>query len=176
VVDVIHSFWAPRLNGKRDVVPGRTHTWTIEADEPGAYSGQCAEFCGTSHPNMRLKVVAHAPEDFEAWLEDQQREQSEPTGGAEAAGYTLFQQKGCAGCHQVDGVWEEVAEDSPPAPNLTHLFDRSCFAGCIYDLTDRNELEAWLRDPQRKAGSLMVIGELSEAEIDNLYAYLRTLE
>ena len=55
-------------------------------------------------------------------------------------------------------------------------FSRSCFAGCIYDLTDRNELEAWLRDPQRKAGSLMVIGELSEAEIDNLYAYLRTLE
>jgi cytochrome c oxidase subunit 2 len=174
--DVIHSFWAPRLNGKRDVVPGRTHTWTIQADEPGAYSGQCAEFCGTSHPNMRLKVVAHTEADYEAWLERQQQEPEIPTSGPEAAGYELFQTKGCAGCHQVDGAWEEVAADSPPAPNLTHLFSRSCFAGCIYDLTDRNELEAWLRDPQRKAGSLMVIGELSEAEIDNLYAYLRTLE
>jgi cytochrome c oxidase subunit II len=174
--DVIHSFWAPRLNGKRDVVPGRVHTWTIEADEPGAYSGQCAEFCGTSHANMRLKVVAHTEEDYEAWLEDQQEEPEVPTSGAEAAGYELFSQRGCAGCHQVDGAYEEVAEDSPSAPNLTHLFDRACFAGCIYDLTDRNELEAWLRDPQRKAGSLMVIGELSETDIDNLYAYLRTLE
>jgi cytochrome c oxidase subunit 2 len=174
--DVIHSFWAPRLNGKRDVVPGRTHTWTIQADEPGAYSGQCAEFCGTSHPNMRLKVVAHTQEDYERWLEIQQQDAEEPTSGAELAGFELFQQRGCAGCHQVDGSWEEVAADSPPAPNLTHLFGRSCFAGCIYDLTDRNELEAWLRDPQRKAGSLMVIGELTEAEIDNLYAYLRTLE
>ena len=174
--DVIHSFWAPRLNGKRDVVPGRTHTWTIEADEPGVYSGQCAEFCGTSHANMRLKVVAHSPEDYEAWLADQQAEPDVPSDGAEAAGYELFQTKGCAGCHEVDGAYDEVAAESPPAPDLTHLFDRACFAGCIYDLTDRNELEAWLRDPQRKAGSLMVIGELSEAEIDNLYAYLRTLE
>jgi cytochrome c oxidase subunit 2 len=173
--DVIHSFWAPRLNGKRDVVPGRTHTWTLQADEPGAYSGQCAEFCGTSHANMRLKVVAHTQADYETWLQQQQAEPAVPASGAEAVGHELFQQKGCAGCHAVDGQWDEVAEDSPPAPNLTHLFSRTCFAGCIYDL-DRNELEAWLRDPQRKAGSLMVIGELSEAEIDNLYAYLRTLE
>ena len=174
--DVIHSFWAPRLNGKRDVVPGRTHTWTIEADEPGAYSGQCAEFCGASHANMRLKVVALSADDYDAWLERQQEEPEIPTTGPEAAGYELFSQRGCAGCHQIDGAYEEVAEDAPPAPNLTHLFSRACFAGCIYDLTDRNELEAWLRDPQRKAGSRMVIGELSEADIDNLYAYLRTLE
>jgi cytochrome c oxidase subunit II len=203
--DVIHSFWAPRLNGKRDVVPGRVHHWTLEADEPGVYAGQCAEFCGTSHANMRLKVVAHDRAGYEEWLTDQQREGTTPEGtvtaqqattttstattgegsaaededdpeGDPATGFALFEQKGCAGCHQVDGVWEDVAADSPSAPNLTHLFDRDCFAGCIYDLDDRNEMEAWLRDPQRKAGSLMVIGELTEAEIDDLYAYLRTLD
>jgi cytochrome c oxidase subunit 2 len=177
--DVIHSFWTPRLNGKRDVVPGRTHTWTIEADEPGVYAGQCGEYCGTSHANMNLKVVAHDAEGFARWVEDNQEpaeELAEDDESPEGLGYALFQQRGCAGCHEVDGVWEEVAEDAPPAPNLTHLYDRECFAGCIYDLNDRNEVEAWLRNPQRKAGSLMVIGELTEEDIDNLYAYLRTLE
>jgi cytochrome c oxidase subunit II len=172
--DVIHSFWAPRLNGKRDVVPGREHTWKLEADEPGVYSGQCAEFCGTSHANMRLKVVAHAEGEWQDWLDGQQQEAEEPTEELAATGFELFGSR-CATCHQVDGSWEQVAEESPPAPNLTHLFSRDCFAGCIYDL-NRNELEAWLRDPQRKAGSLMVIGQLSESEIDQLYAYLRTLE
>ena len=174
--DVIHSFWAPRLNGKRDVVPGRTHTWSLEAFEPGAYSGQCAEFCGISHANMRLKVVAHDRAGWDEWVEQMQQEPLKPLTGPAAEGFTLFAQKGCAGCHRVGGAYEEVAPDSPAAPDLTHLFSRDCFAGCIYDLNDRNEMEAWLRDPQRKAGSLMVIGELTEPEIDNLYAYLETLE
>jgi cytochrome c oxidase subunit 2 len=173
--DVIHSFWAPRLNGKRDVVPGRMHTWTLEADEPGVYSGQCAEFCGTSHANMRLKVVAHDPESWEGWVAAQQEQPPVPTEGIEAEGYEVFGQL-CSSCHVVDGQWDQVAETSPSAPNLTHLYSRDCFAGCIYDLNDRNEVEAWLRNPQRKAGSLMVIGELSETQIDQLYAYLTTLE
>jgi cytochrome c oxidase subunit 2 len=174
--DVIHSFWAPKLNGKRDVVPGRTHNWKLRADEPGVYSGQCAEFCGTSHAFMRLKVVAHDQAGWDEWVAQMQAPLEEPEAGSLAAeGYELFAQKGCAGCHQVDGEYEEVAEDAPSAPNLTKLFTRDCFAGCIYDLTDRNELEAWLRDPQRKDGSLMVIGQLTEDEIDRLYAYLETL-
>ena len=175
-VDVIHSFWAPKLNGKRDVVPGRTHHWLLEADEPGVYSGQCAEFCGLSHANMRLKVVAHDAAGWDAWVEDMQQEPVEPVSGLAAEGFTLFQQRGCSGCHVVEGAYDEVADDAPAAPDLTHLFSRDCFAGCIYDLNDRNELEAWLRDPQRKAGSKMVIGELTEADIDALYAYLETLE
>jgi cytochrome c oxidase subunit II len=175
--DVIHSFWAPRLNGKRDVVPGRLQTWIIEADEPGVYSGQCAEFCGTSHANMRLKVVAHGASSWEQWVQANEAPATKPApGSAAAAGFDLFQQKGCSGCHRVNGVWEEVSADNPSAPNLTKLFLRDCFAGCIYDLDDRNELEEWLRNPQRKAGSLMVIGQLSEAEIDQLYAYLKTLK
>jgi cytochrome c oxidase subunit II len=173
--DVIHSFWAPRLNGKRDVVPGRVHYWSLEADEPGVYSGQCGEFCGTSHANMRLKVVAHDQASWDEWVTTMERPVTEPASGLAAEGFELFQQKGCSGCHQVDGAWEEVSKDNPSAPNLTKLFTRDCFAGCIYDLTNRNELEAWLRNPQRKAGSLMVIGQLTEDEIDRLVAYLQTL-
>ncbi len=172
--DVIHSFWAPRLNGKRDVMPNREHTWRLEADEPGAYSGQCAEFCGDSHTNMRLKVVAHDQAGFEDWVASQQEEPDVPTSGAAQEGYDLFEAR-CATCHQVDGSFEEVAADSPPAPNLSHLFARNCFAGCMFE-RNRNELEEWLRNPQRKAGSLMVIAQLTEPEIDQLYAYLETLE
>jgi cytochrome c oxidase subunit 2 len=125
---------------------------------------------------MRLKVVAHSAEDWEEWLALMQTPPETPTSGAAAEGYELFGLRGCAGCHRVEGQYEEVAEDQPSAPDLTHLFSRDCFAGCIYDLTDRNELEAWLENPQRKAGSLMVIGELTDAEIDSLVAYLETLE
>ena len=174
--DVIHSFWAPKLNGKKDVVPGRVHNWKLQADEPGVYSGQCAEFCGTSHAFMKLKVVAHDQASWDEWVTTMQASVKKPTSGLAAEGYDLFAQKGCAACHQVDGQYEEVAETSPSAPNLTKLFTRDCFAGCIYDLDDRNELEAWLRNPQRKAGSLMVIGQLTEDEIDRLYAYLETLK
>jgi cytochrome c oxidase subunit 2 len=174
--DVIHSFWAPRLNGKHDVVPGRVHTWLLEADKPGVYSGQCAEFCGTSHANMRLKVVAHDPESWDKWVATMETPVTKPTSGMAAEGYELFQTKGCSGCHKVDGEWDEIAAGNPSAPNLTKLFTRDCFAGCIYNLDDRNELEAWLRNPQRKAGSLMKIGPLSEDEIDRLYAYLQTLK
>lgn len=173
--DVIHSFWAPRLNGKRDVVPGRTHTWMLEADEPGVYAGQCAEFCGTSHANMRLKVVAHDPQGWQAWVSSQLPDAEEPTSGKAAEGYALFGQQ-CAMCHKVDGSYDQVQATSPSAPNLTHFFSRDCFAGCLYDLNDRNELKAWLRNPQRKAGSLMVIPKLSEEDIDKLVAYLETLD
>jgi cytochrome c oxidase subunit 2 len=174
--DVIHSFWAPRLNGKRDVVPGRVHTWLLQADKPGVFSGQCAEFCGTSHANMRLKVVAHDQASWDKWVATMEAPLTKPTSGLAAEGYQLFSQKGCAGCHKVDGEWDQVAKGNPSAPNLTKLFTRDCFAGCIYNLDDRNEVEAWLRNPQRKAGSLMKIGPLTEGEIDRLYAYLQTLK
>ncbi len=173
--DVIHSFWAPRLNGKRDVVPGRTHTWMLEADEPGVYAGQCAEFCGISHANMRLKVVAHDPAGWDDWVASQMPDAKVPTSGEAAEGFALFGQQ-CAMCHKVDGSYDQVQATSPSAPNLTHLFSRDCFAGCLYDLNDRNELKDWLRNPQRKAGSLMVLPKLSEADINKLVAYLETLD
>jgi mono/diheme cytochrome c family protein len=124
---------------------------------------------------MRLKVVAHDEAWWQDWVDSQQGEPEVPTEGLAAAGYDVFAGL-CATCHVVDGQFDEVADTSPAAPNLTHLFSRDCFAGCIYDLNDRNEVEAWLRNPQRKAGSLMVIGALSEEQIDQLYAYLSTLD
>ncbi len=123
--DVIHSFWIPALNGKRDVVPGRIHLWAIEADEPGVYWGQCVEFCGLSHANMRIRGVALGPDDWERWVEthqlpadvpgedadgnvvlvDQPRADEPGNIGDAANGYTLFGTF-CSSCHVIDGVYE----------------------------------------------------------------------
>jgi cytochrome c oxidase subunit 2 len=99
--DVIHSLWVPQLNGKTDVIPGRTNKMWIEADEPGTYAGQCAEFCGLGHALMLFKVQAQTQEDFDAWVQQQQN----PTAGGDAAGQgqQLAQSLGCTGCHSVDG-------------------------------------------------------------------------
>ncbi len=142
--DVIHSWWVPRLNGKRDVVPGRIHTLRLEADEPGIYAGQCAEFCGLSHANMRMEVVALTPEDFETWKANQTAAYTPPEEGTLAAqGEEVFVSQ-CASCHQVDGLVD--AEGNPviaipetrvytgAAPNLTHLMSRNTFAGASFDL------------------------------------------
>jgi len=72
-VDVIHSFWVPKLAGKVDMIPNRgNHLW-MQADEPGYFWGQCAEYCGESHAVMRFRVIALAQEDFDAWLENQKQ-------------------------------------------------------------------------------------------------------
>lgn len=173
--DVIHSFWPPKLAGKVDVIPGRTNTMAIEANNPGEFEGQCAEFCGISHSRMRLRVIAQAPENFEAWVQDQKRKQPAPapgTAGDVAEGAALFQSRGCAGCHTVAGYTQgEVG------PNLTHLFDRETFAGSIFELNSIN-LRRWLRDPQEeKPGNKMVLPvPLTEDEITKLIAYLETLK
>lgn len=67
-IDVIHAFWVPRLAGKIDAIPGLANTLRIEASEPGIYEGQCAEFCGLDHANMRFTVIAHDPDTYEAAL------------------------------------------------------------------------------------------------------------
>lgn len=168
---VIHSFWVPKLAGKQDVVPGRTNTMRIEADEPGVYRGTCAEFCGLSHANMRLRVIAHTPEDYEAWLDSQRAPPAEPSGGLAAAGKKEFQAAGCAGCHTIQGFSEGRA-----APNLTHFAGRTTFAGSIFPNTP-GRLEAWLRDPPGvKPGSRMPNLNLTQAQIDSLVAYLRSLK
>jgi cytochrome c oxidase subunit 2 len=142
--DVIHSWWIPRLNGKRDMVPGRVHTNRIEADEPGIYAGQCTEFCGLSHANMRMEVIAMTPEDFEAWKLNQIKPYESPEAGTlAAAGEATFVSQ-CARCHQVNGL--EDADGAPivsrpdlsvysgAAPNLTHLMTRNTFAGAAFNL------------------------------------------
>jgi len=142
--DVIHSWWIPRLNGKRDMVPGRVHTNKIEADEPGIYAGQCTEFCGLSHANMRMEVIAMYPEDFEAWKQNQLAAYQSPEPGtlASVGEQTYIAQ--CARCHQVNGLEDsdgapiiarpDLAVYSGAAPNMTKFLTRNTFAGASWDL------------------------------------------
>ena len=171
--DVIHSYWIPPLAGKMDVVPGRSNTMSFSADAPGEYLGQCTEFCGASHANMRAKAIAMTALDFDAWVAGQRAGAVTATAGTPAEeGSTLFAQKGCGGCHTVAGVSEGVL-----GPNLTHFATRTSFAGSIFANNDAN-LRIWLRDPQAaKPGNKMIIpgAPLTPDEITKLTAYLNTL-
>jgi cytochrome c oxidase subunit 2 len=157
--DVIHSFWVPKLNGKRDMVPGRTHTWRFQADRPGIYAGQCAEFCGLSHANMRMEIVALDPPDYQRWIDNQLEAYAAPEAGTLAASgeQTFIAQ--CSRCHQVDGLTDAdgnlvvSAPDqwvySGAAPNLTNLMTRNTFAGASWDLlTDECRQAVWEASPE----------------------------
>ena len=172
-IDVIHSFWIPPLGGKTDVVPGRNNHMHLEADAPGTYLGQCTEFCGASHANMRARAIAMTPQDFDAWVAGQKPPGVTPAEGSPAAaGVTVFQQKGCVGCHTVEGV-----SSGTVGPNLTHFATRTSFAGSMLDNNDAN-LRKWLSDPQAvKPGNKMIIpgGPPSPDQITQLIAYLDSL-
>ncbi len=152
--NVIHSFWVPALAGKRDVVPGHPNTLTIEADHPGLYMGQCAEYCGLSHANMRLRVIAQTQSDYDAWVKQQQT----PLPAATVADFKKnFDSKwGCLSCHSLSNrVSGPDVVGATIGPNLTHVGDRQAFAGDIYSMTLDN-LAKWVYDaPGRKpAGPL----------------------
>ncbi len=172
--DVVHSFWPPKLAGKVDVIPNRVNNMVIEAEKPGIYYGQCAEFCGLSHANMKLRVVAQSQADFDAWLASNARPARLPDAELDpeaAAGAALFRARGCASCHTVKGYAAGTV-----GPDLTHLQQRETFAGSMFDLDEKN-LRRWLRDPPaEKPGSLMPDLDLSEDDISSLIAYLDTLE
>lgn len=142
--DVIHSFWVPKLNGKKDAVPNRVHTLRFEADQPGIYLGQCAEFCGLSHANMKMQAIALNDADFATWVAQQSADQpmlaEGDTGAAGQAAFGAY----CSTCHQINGT---VDGDGNPiiaqadtllvagaAPNLTHFMSRVTFAGGTYSL------------------------------------------
>ncbi len=143
--DVIHSWWAPALNGKKDAVPGRTHPLTIQADAPGEYIGQCTEFCGLSHAEMRIKVVALDADGFTSWVDHQESGFQAPTDEAAVAGWTTFASQ-CTSCHRLTGMTEPtdpskvfeypevVNQVSGEAPNLLHLMSRTTFAGAKFNL------------------------------------------
>ena len=175
---VIHSFWVPQLAGTQDVIPDQTNHLTIQADEPGVYQGQCKEFCGLSHAYMRFRVVAHTPEDFDRWVAEQQAPASPAEASSDAAdGQSMFLQT-CTGCHAIAGL--ETANGQPVlangGPNLTHLMSRDCFRGCTLAMTDAN-LRRWIANPRAvEAGSFMPDYGLSSDEIDQVVAFLNTLE
>ncbi|HTL84029.1 MAG TPA: cytochrome c oxidase subunit II [Acidimicrobiia bacterium] len=138
---VIHSFWIPELNGKKDVVPGRTQFLKLLAAKPGTYLGQCAEYCGLSHADMRMRVIAQSADDYAAWQRSQfdVKPQAELLKGVHAVDYK------CGNCHSF-----EAGKAGAVAPNLTKLADRTAFAGDIYRMNYDN-LWKWIYDaPGRK--------------------------
>ena len=155
--DVIHSYWIPSLNGKRDAVPGRVHLNRLEADEPGIYAGQCTEFCGLSHANMRMEAVALSKEDFAKWVSNQLKPYASPAEATLAKeGETVFLNQ-CVRCHQVNGLKRSdgtaviAAPDenlvAGAAPNLSHLMSRNTFAGAMFDLvTPKCRADVWQSD------------------------------
>lgn len=216
--DVIHSFWIPRLNGKRDAVPGRFHTWSLEADDPGKYTGWCTEFCGLSHARMRMSTVALSPAEFETWLANQIEPAEIPVDEHAAAGRQTFQQL-CASCHVVDDPEYDYGANfvapltAKAAPNLTHFASRSVMAGAIFsqyvtdgagNLVDADDddldtatylslsedgrfneaqLRRWISNaPGQKAmdpddlRGMPAFPQLTEEDLENLVAYLATLD
>lgn len=185
--DVIHSFWVPRLGGAQDLVPGRTTNLTIQADEPGTYLGQCKEYCGLSHAEMRVRVIAQTPSDFEVWTNQQQLAAPEPSEAREQEGAELFlggsdgsgsfaDGPACASCHTVRGLESEQFQATGRiGPDLTHLASRETFASALLDLDERN-LATWLQDPPEvKPGVGMPDLGLTAEEIDALVAYMLSL-
>jgi len=179
--DVIHSFWPPKLAGKLDAIPGRLNHMqlkTTAANVGHTYWGQCAEYCGLSHANMRLKVVVHSKAGFDKWMQDQQASPNmalDPKTSA-GSGMELFRAKGCGGCHTINGYTAGKV-----GPNLTHFMSRKVFAGAIFPI-NADELKAWLRDPPKQKPMMPENGQgmpnlnLAENEIHDLIAYLQTLK
>ncbi len=178
--DVIHSFWAPRLGGKRDVVQGRTNRIEFTPDSVGVFLGQCAEFCGQSHANMGLRVVVEDSAAFAAWTAAQLKAPAVPdslTGGPARQGFETFRKlrepasNSCIACHTIQGVSGGVL-----GPSLTHVGSRSTIAGATLPNTPEG-LASWLRDPPGvKPGSKMPRIGLTEPEIAALVAYLQSLK
>ena len=182
-VDVIHSFWIPKLAGKVDMVPNNDNTLWFQADEPGVYFGQCAEFCGEAHAHMRFTVVAESEADFASWLKAQAAPALEPTDILAIEGKEVFMsiQAGCRGCHTIDGTRAR----GQIGPDLTHFASRDTFAGSILENTQPN-LRDWLENPcDIKPGNIMcrdagvyngTSPRLTEPQISALIAYLRGLK
>lgn len=182
--DVIHSYWIPALNGKRDAVPGRVHTLRLEADEPGIYAGQCTEFCGLSHANMRMEAVALSKADFAKWVANQQAPYVAPAKDTLAKqGEEVFLNQ-CVRCHQVNGLTRAdgtpaiAAPDenvwSGAAPNLSHLMSRNTFAGAMFDLLSKQCRDEVWSAPSNIVGAKYLKGVTEEClNQKDLRAWLR---
>ncbi|MBI3647979.1 MAG: cytochrome c oxidase subunit II [Actinobacteria bacterium] len=172
---VIHSFWVPELAGKQDAIPTRENHILMQADHPGIYHGQCAEFCGLSHGIMRVQVRAVTPQEFDAWVANQKLDALTPQPGTLAAtGMQDFTGGQCIVCHAIAGIPNATAD---AGPNLTHFASRGCFAGCLLDNQNADDIRRWLEDPAAvKPGAKMPNYHLSPEQIDALVAYLMSLK
>jgi cytochrome c oxidase subunit 2 len=170
-VDVIHSFWVPNLQGKKDLIPGQVNTLRLQADRAGVFRGQCAEFCGFQHANMALYVVAEPEEEFARWQERQRRPAPEPVTDEQRKGREVFLAGPCVLCHAINGT----RAGGVTGPNLTHVASRLSLAAGTLPNT-RGHLAAWIVDPQlRKPGNNMPPNLLRPEELQALLSYLDTL-
>lgn len=169
--DVIHSLWVPRLARKIDMIPGRENKILIETPYPGRYLGQCSEFCGLQHANMRLTVIAEAPAAFQAWLSNMAKPARAPASARGREGEGLFISQGCGGCHELRGT----EADGTVGPDLTHLATRSTLAAVTIP-NNLRELTAWIENPQAvKPGNHMPDLGLSRSEAETIATFLEEL-
>jgi cytochrome c oxidase subunit II len=169
--DVIHSFWVPNLHGKMDMVPGQTNYLWLQADEPGVFRGQCAEFCGLQHTFMGFIVVAQPAEEFAAWLEHQRQPAAPPATPIQARGQEVFLSTACTLCHSIRGT----RALGQVAPDLTHVASRRTLAAATLP-NSRGNLAAWIIDPQHiKPGNFMPPVPLAPEHLQPLLAYLESL-
>ncbi|HEX2220032.1 MAG TPA: cytochrome c oxidase subunit II [Gemmatimonadales bacterium] len=170
--DVIHSFWVPNLGVKRDMIPGQETSIWFQADTPGVYRGQCAEFCGYQHAKMAFLIVAEPPDRFAAWLDRQRDTARTPTDSLARRGQEVFLASTCVMCHAIGGT----PAGSRVGPNLTHLASRRTIAAGTLPNT-RGHLAGWIVDPQQiKPGVRMPPNALSPDDLQALLAYLESLE
>jgi cytochrome c oxidase subunit II len=170
--DVIHSFWVPNLAGKKDLIPGKINTIWLQADKPGVYRGQCAEYCGMQHARMALWVVAEPQEQFNAWRQNQTQASVPPATDSQKRGQRIFFSATCVMCHTINGT----PAGSNIGPNLTHVGSRNTIAAATVSNT-REHLVQWIRDSQSfKPGNRMPPINLSDADLQALVDYLQSLK
>lgn len=171
--DVIHSFWAPKLSGKLDMIPGRVNTLTLNVSEPSVSRGQCAEYCGGAHALMAFFVVAVPPDEFANWLAREAGAAAPPITDAELRGQQLFMTRGCGGCHTIRGT----AARGTIGPDLTHVGSRlSLGAGILPN--DAAAFARWIRDNQhiKPENRMPPFKIFTDTELGQLATYLDHLE
>jgi cytochrome c oxidase subunit II len=168
--DTDHSFWVPRLAGKTDLIPNRTNNTWLDPHESGVYIGQCAQYCGTQHAKMLLRVYVEPQAQFERWVQAQL--QPAPASDAVSEGRRIFETTACINCHAVAGT----VADGRFGPDLTHLMSRDTIASGAA-LNTPEELRKWIQNPESiKPGSLMPAMKLNDQELNAVTAYLETLQ
>jgi cytochrome c oxidase subunit 2 len=167
--DTAHSFWVPRLAGKTDLIPNRVNHMWIDPHQAGTYLGQCAQYCGTQHAKMLLRVYVQPRDEFDRWIQEQR--QPAHVQDAVSRGQHIFETTACINCHAVAGT----AADGRFGPNLTHLMSRETIASGAAANTPEN-LRRWIQNPDAiKPGSRMPAMQLSDQDLDAVAAYLSTL-
>jgi cytochrome c oxidase subunit 2 len=170
-MDVIHSFWVPNLHGKQDLIPGHRNAIVIQADRPGVYRGQCAEFCGLQHAKMALWVNAVSREDYERWTAAQRLASKAPSTESQRKGQEVFMSSPCPLCHTIRGT----DASGRTGPDLTHFASRRSIAAATLP-NRRGHLAGWILDPQHvKPGNKMPAMVLQQGELDPLLDYLESL-